>query len=319
MRTNGKPRAPRARHLAVGALILAVPGTAVAMQTDVAQALGATTGPALHSSVARHSLRYGRYETVHGSAPSGDAGNRVELEFEPAGTGTWQSLAQSTIASNDHFSFRVRMHRSGSLRAVSSASAGAHSTSTPPAPSTPQHVGVAAGLRVARRSHLARTGHRITVRGDLEPGQPGLRVRLMARTDDGWRTMARASTGRRGGFVLRYVVHGAGTKWLRVSFAGDQSNRSSWTRAGTATGLVPRVASWYNDAGDTACGFHARYGVASRTLPCGTKVTFAYDGRSVVATVDDRGPYVYSRDYDLNQNTASALGMDGVATVLASR
>jgi rare lipoprotein A (peptidoglycan hydrolase) len=82
---------------------------------------------------------------------------------------------------------------------------------------------------------------------------------------------------------------------------------------------VPRVASWYNDGGSTACGFHARFGVANRTLPCGTKVTIAYHGRSVVATVDDRGPYVGGRDYDLNQNTAGALGMYGVATVLASR
>jgi rare lipoprotein A (peptidoglycan hydrolase) len=47
-------------------------------------------------------------------------------------------------------------------------------------------------------------------------------------------------------------------------------------------------------------------------------VTFAYAGRVVTATVDDRGPYVGGRDYDLNQNTAGALGMGGVATVLAS-
>ena len=33
------------------------------------------------------------------------------------------------------------------------------------------------------------------------------------------------------------------------------------------------MASWYyDDAGATACGFHAHYGVANRTLPCGTKV-----------------------------------------------
>jgi rare lipoprotein A (peptidoglycan hydrolase) len=45
----------------------------------------------------------------------------------------------------------------------------------------------------------------------------------------------------------------------------------------------------------------------------------ALGGRSVVATVDDRGPFVPGRDYDLNQNTAAALGMYGVETVLASR
>jgi rare lipoprotein A (peptidoglycan hydrolase) len=35
----------------------------------------------------------------------------------------------------------------------------------------------------------------------------------------------------------------------------------------------------------------------------------------VTATVDDRGPYVGGRDWDLNQNTAAALGFGGVGTV----
>ena len=77
----------------------------------------------------------------------------------------------------------------------------------------------------------------------------------------------------------------------------------------------PSVASWYEDGGSTACGFHAGLGVANRTLPCGTKVRFRHAGRSVTATVDDRGPYVGGRDWDLNQNTAAALGFDGVGTV----
>jgi rare lipoprotein A len=85
-----------------------------------------------------------------------------------------------------------------------------------------------------------------------------------------------------------------------------------------AVEMIPAVASWYYDQGDTACGFHAEYGVANKTLPCGTKVTIRYGDRSVVATVDDRGPFVYGRTFDLDQNTASALGMWGVATVYCS-
>lgn len=78
---------------------------------------------------------------------------------------------------------------------------------------------------------------------------------------------------------------------------------------------VPEVASWYYDYGNTACGFHAEYGVANKTLPCGTHVTISYDGRTVDAVVDDRGPYVYGREYDLDQTVSRRLGMYGVATV----
>jgi rare lipoprotein A (peptidoglycan hydrolase) len=82
--------------------------------------------------------------------------------------------------------------------------------------------------------------------------------------------------------------------------------------------LHPELASWYYDEGSTACGFHAGYGVANRTLPCGTRVTIRYGYRRVVATVDDRGPYVGGRSFDLDQRTAAALGFAGVGTVKVS-
>ena len=78
------------------------------------------------------------------------------------------------------------------------------------------------------------------------------------------------------------------------------------------------TASWYEDGGTTACGFHSYYGVANLSLPCGTHVRFSYGGRTVTATVDDRGPYVGGREWDLNQNTAAALGFGGVAPVWSS-
>jgi rare lipoprotein A len=324
MRTKVNLRVPRALHAAAGAVALAVPGVAAALESGVAQALGATTGPALHTSVSRHSLGYDSYLTVHGTAPSSDAGQEVALQFMQAGHSAWRGLASTTVRSDDDFSFRLRLARSGQLRAVAvtptSPTPSAQAASASTQPSTPQRVGVNAALRdVSRHSRVAQTGHRIALRGRLLPTQDGLTVRLLGRSGRGWRTLARTRTGRRGGFDLRYAVRSTGRRTLRVSFAGDRSNRGTWVPAGSVTGLVPRVASWYNDAGSTACGFHAHFGVANKTLPCGTKVTIAYHGRSVVATVDDRGPYVAGRTYDLNQNTAGALGMYGVATVLASR
>ena len=89
--------------------------------------------------------------------------------------------------------------------------------------------------------------------------------------------------------------------------------------AGLLTVYSESAASWYYDAGNTACGFHAGLGVANRSLPCGTKVRLHYGGHTVTATVDDRGPYVGGRDWDLNQGTAAALGFGGVGTVWVSQ
>jgi hypothetical protein len=74
--------------------------------------------------------------------------------------------------------------------------------------------------------------------------------------------------------------------------------------------------SWYGPGfygRRTACGY--RYdrliiGVAHRTLPCGTLVTFrnAVNGRQVTVPVIDRGPYVSGRQWDMSAGLCLALG-----------
>lgn len=48
-------------------------------------------------------------------------------------------------------------------------------------------------------------------------------------------------------------------------------------------------------------------GVAHRTLPCGTKVTFRYKGHTVVTQVIDRGPYVAGRTWDMTRGLCVLL------------
>ena len=48
-------------------------------------------------------------------------------------------------------------------------------------------------------------------------------------------------------------------------------------------------------------------GVAHRTLPCGTRVTFKYNGVTVTTRVVDRGPYVYGRTWDMTKGLCMAL------------
>lgn len=74
--------------------------------------------------------------------------------------------------------------------------------------------------------------------------------------------------------------------------------------------------SWYGPGfygKRTACGYamtQTLVGVANRTLPCGTRVTFRNpaNGRTITTKVVDRGPYVSGRDWDLTGGLCLALG-----------
>jgi rare lipoprotein A len=74
------------------------------------------------------------------------------------------------------------------------------------------------------------------------------------------------------------------------------------------------LASWYGSGtGTPACG--GRVGpmtAAHKTLPCGSRVRVTTgQGRSVVVTVTDRGPFVRGRVIDLSSDAADALGLKG--------
>jgi rare lipoprotein A (peptidoglycan hydrolase) len=81
-------------------------------------------------------------------------------------------------------------------------------------------------------------------------------------------------------------------------------------------------ASWYGGISmwgrSTACGQTLRpatIGVANKTLPCGTPVKFVWHGRSIVAPVIDRGPYIKGRAWDLTSAAAEALEFEGVGRI----
>ncbi len=58
----------------------------------------------------------------------------------------------------------------------------------------------------------------------------------------------------------------------------------------------------------------ATWGVAHKSLPCGTRLHICYQ-RCVVVRVIDRGPYVAGREFDLTAPVRYAIGMPGVGTV----
>jgi len=88
------------------------------------------------------------------------------------------------------------------------------------------------------------------------------------------------------------------------------------------TGWQTSVASVFTDFGlPIACQVNGGIlhrddlGVANKTLPCGTMVTFRYNGKGIRVPVIDRGPYIEGREWDLTGATAVALDFPGLGDI----
>lgn len=130
-------------------------------------------------------------------------------------------------------------------------------------------------------------------------GEPGKRFRLQGT----------AQPGERLRLIVRRTDGAAHTNDLPV---------------GVVRRLRATVASWYGPGlfgNRTACGqtlTAGLRGVAHKQLPCGTKLTVRYRGRSTAATVVDRGPFHGGREFDLTYATAQAIGFKAVGRVWVS-
>lgn len=58
------------------------------------------------------------------------------------------------------------------------------------------------------------------------------------------------------------------------------------------------------------------WGVAHKSLPCGTMVTLTHGANSVTVPVVDRGPYIAGREFDLSPRVKAALGCTDLCTVV---
>jgi rare lipoprotein A (peptidoglycan hydrolase) len=100
--------------------------------------------------------------------------------------------------------------------------------------------------------------------------------------------------------------------------AADLAGLLPWSME-PKSGVQVSVASVFTDYGlGLACGGvlgRNQLGVAHKTAPCGTLITFTYGGRSVTVPVIDRGPYVAGREWDLTGATAAALRFPGLGPI----
>jgi rare lipoprotein A len=309
----------------IATTMLAVPASAFAL-TGATTPSGQPDQNPVNLRVSPERVRFGHAVRVTGTAPVADAGQRVLLQTAAASAPEWRQTAATTVGANGRFRFTIVPDRSSLMRALVPAVPGAGPVASVGAigdwsggpSSRVRVVTVTARFAIAGHGYAIPGGGTIHVAGRLLPRLPGRVVRLQGLTPAGWRTVSSGRTGARGGFRLGYAPAAGTGQRLRMLFGGDARNGRSVGAAGRVTVLHQSLASWYDDGGNTACGFHAGLGVANRTLPCGTKVALHYGTRTVTAVVDDRGPYVGGREWDLNQNTAAALGFSGVGTVWSS-
>ena len=170
----------------------------------------------------------------------------------------------------------------------------------------------------------AKVGTRFAVRGRATPVAGRTRMALQIRTRGGWRTLDRGRTRADGRFWLGRRVRVPTSAAARV-VARPGTRRAERRRAGRLEAYRVAIASWYGPGfygNRTGCGGRLGYsslGVAHKSLPCGTRVTFRHRGRSVRVPVIDRGPYVGGREYDLTAATARRLGFRGHGAILATK
>lgn len=141
-------------------------------------------------------------------------------------------------------------------------------------------------------------------------------VLLKARTQ----AVSRGYVKRGGGYSPSSIVP---RKFVEVSpYGGGWLTSERMPDSYTASGKKwSCVASWYGNE------FHGRrtasgeifnqwdFTVAHRTLPFGTFVAIEYKGRKIVAMVNDRGPFIAGREFDLSRGCAEALGFSGLAKI----
>jgi rare lipoprotein A len=302
----------RARGLALAVLAAGATTAGAVAAPDSGTASAASPGVTMATSHMLQKVRYGKAFHITGRSSAG-AGKAVRLEQAARGA-AFQHVADVRTRSDGSYSFTVKATRSGSYRTVGETGA----------PTPPRRVTVVASVKARSTRHVL-SGHTSRVRGRLAPGTAGRKVTVQVRSKRGWRTVAHTRTRSGGAFRARFTPRGPGRYRVRVKAAGDRTAGAGAARSWRVNAYRSSAASWYGPGlygNKLGCGgtlSPGTVGAANKHLPCGTKVTFRYHGRSVTAPVVDRGPYVGGREWDLTPGLKAKLHFGSTGTVLTTR
>jgi rare lipoprotein A len=176
----------------------------------------------------------------------------------------------------------------------------------------------AGDVAIARRRLNVVAGRRAMVAGRVAGATAGHAVALQRRSGARWRTIDRARTRADGAFAFRFRPQAPGSAAVRVrsGAAGEHVGRLNVYRRAQVSWYGPGLYGGHLGCGGTLTP--GTLGVASKTLPCGTKVTLRHHGRTVRVPVVDRGPYSGGREFDLTAATKDRLGFAGVGSMLVT-
>ena len=114
---------------------------------------------------------------------------------------------------------------------------------------------------------------------------------------------------------------------LALSATASEAGRKNWRDANASANSghsFSGKASFYGNESGSKTASGQRFNqeamtAAHRSLPFGTRLKVTHGGRSVVVTVNDRGPFIKGRVLDLSKGAARAVGLTsrGVGHVVA--
>jgi rare lipoprotein A len=307
---------------AVLAVLMSIAPAASAQAPDGVTATAPAAQVGLKGAGKSSRVRHGGRVAVSGFVEPRGAGHTVVLERAFLGRG-YRDIARAVTRSDGSYRFTLEARRSAAYRVVTQPPVAVADTASA-VRSRARRVVVVARI-AGRASRHVLAGRRVRISGRMRPGLRGRAIRVQLRTASGWRTVDRTRTRRGGKFRGLWRPSGIGRYSLRVRFAGDGVAAGARDRLSRVHVYRSTFASWYGPGlygNSTACGGALtpwRLGVAHKSLPCGTKVTFRYRGRSVTVPVIDRGPYVSGREWDLTAATKAALGFGSTGIVLSTR
>ena len=306
------PRLPLVlTRASVPALAVALVLATAAPALDGAPESSGEKEPVIEDAPAR--VSFNAAATIRGRLSESLPGDELALERSRPGS-DWRIIATETVDEEGRVQFDLEgLRRSSAYRlSYSDEVTGEYS------PSEAVRIRVRPRLAFRVRPPDVLRGGSVSVRGTLYPKAPSRRVLVQQRVDGGWRSMGWAAV-RDGRFSYSFTARHGGYRRIRVRFFGDGSNTPARRRR--ALRVYRRtLATWYGPGfygRRTACGQRLTtetLGVAHRRLPCGTKVSLLYRGRTVTVPVIDRGPFT-SAEYDLTSRTARRIGFSGKTTI----